>query len=64
MLYPEHEKLKAIKDKSQAIGEFIDWLESEKHVQLCTLDAEGDEYVPQFTPRVTLLAQFFGNAGN
>lgn len=24
--YPEHEKLRAIADKSQAIGEFLDWL--------------------------------------
>lgn len=24
--YPEHEKLKAISDKSQTIGEFLDWL--------------------------------------
>lgn len=26
--YPEHEKLKLISDKSQAIGEFLAWLES------------------------------------
>lgn len=25
--YPEHEKLRAIQDKSQAIGEFLDWLQ-------------------------------------
>ena len=25
-LYPEHVKLRAIADKSQAIGEFLDWL--------------------------------------
>ncbi len=24
--YPEHDKLSAISDKSQAIGEFLDWL--------------------------------------
>lgn len=24
--YPEHEKLSAVKDESQAIGEFLDWL--------------------------------------
>lgn len=29
--YPEHEKLQAVKDKSQAIGEFIEWLQSTKH---------------------------------
>lgn len=30
--YPEHEKLSAIKDKSQAIGEFIEWLQNDKGV--------------------------------
>lgn len=29
MDYPEHEKLTAVKDRSQAIGEFIDWYQSE-----------------------------------
>jgi hypothetical protein len=32
--YPEHEKLHAVKDKSQAIGEFIDWLREEHNVHL------------------------------
>lgn len=27
--YPEHEKLRAVKDKSQSIGEFIEWLPSQ-----------------------------------
>jgi len=26
---PEHEKLKKVSDKSQVIGEFIEWLETE-----------------------------------
>lgn len=26
--YPEHEKLKAIADKSQVVGEFVEWLGS------------------------------------
>ncbi len=34
MSYPEHEKLRAIKDKSQAIGDFLDWLGAEKGVEL------------------------------
>ena len=25
--YPEHDKLRAIADQTQAIGEFIEWLE-------------------------------------
>lgn len=28
--YPEHDKLIKIADKSQAIGEFMSWLEDEK----------------------------------
>ena len=31
-IYPEHEKLQAIKEKSQAIGEFIEWLHNNKKV--------------------------------
>jgi hypothetical protein len=41
--YPEHDKLHAIKDESQACGEFIDWLRSQgmhlcyphKHTKSC-----------------------------
>lgn len=29
MSYPEHEKLAAVKDRSQTIGEFLDWYQSE-----------------------------------
>ncbi len=40
--YPEHEKLAAVKDKSQAIGEFLD------HVpfQLCKWEPARSEWVP------------------
>ena len=31
--YPEHEKLQAVKDKSQAIGEFLEWLSSVKQIR-------------------------------
>ena len=31
----EHEKLEAVKDQSQAIGEFLEWLQYEKHIALC-----------------------------
>lgn len=33
--YPEHEKLDEIKDQSQAIGEFLEWLGREKSIELC-----------------------------
>ena len=32
--FPEHLKLDAVKDKSQAIGEFLEWLQA-NGVQLC-----------------------------
>ena len=32
--YPEHEKLKAISGKSQACGEFVDWLRDEAKIVL------------------------------
>jgi len=32
--YPEHEKLAVVKEKSQACGEFLDWLLGEKHYTL------------------------------
>ena len=32
--YPEHAKLKAVQDRSQAIGEFLDWLSVEKQTEL------------------------------
>ncbi len=28
MTYPEHDKLKAVRDQTQAAGEFLDWLRS------------------------------------
>lgn len=41
MNYPEHEKLHAIKDQSQSIGEFIEWL-GENGYSICERrDAES-----------------------
>lgn len=33
--YPEHEKLQAVKDESQAAGAFLWWLRDEKGLFLC-----------------------------
>jgi hypothetical protein len=38
----EHNKLHAIKDQSQAIGEFIDWLRDEKNVFLGRSHSHAD----------------------
>ena len=61
--YPEHDKLSAIKDKSQAIGEFLEWLDYEKNYRVCSLcessDGWREEYSPIFTSNEKLLAEFF-----
>lgn len=67
----EHEKLAAVKEKSQAIGEFIEWLRYEKGLRLAEythrtyFDHHGDERTLSeelFTVDVNmqeLLAEFF-----
>lgn len=40
MEYPEHEKLSKIRNESQSIGEFLEWL-STKGVILCMIGEEG-----------------------
>jgi hypothetical protein len=57
--YPEHERLKAIKDKSQAIGEFLEWLDSHPSITLCDIDSNHD-YFPTHVTNNTLLAEYFG----
>lgn len=39
--YPEHDKLRAIADKSQVCGEFIDWLH-ESGIQFAVYHAHSD----------------------
>lgn len=56
---PECGKILTVKEKSQIIGEFIDWLGEEKGIHLCkwvtehTLDYAGERIE-------NLLAEFFG----
>ncbi len=33
--YPEHDKLHKVVDESQAVGEFLEWLQGKKEVVLC-----------------------------
>ncbi len=57
---PECEKMLAIKDKSQAIGEFLDWLAESEHIHLCEWFGD-DDYLGYARERTeTLLAKFFG----
>lgn len=39
--YPMHDKLIAVKDQSQAIGEFLEWLTTEKSVCLADRTSVG-----------------------
>ena len=60
--YPEHEKLKKVQERSQSIGEFIDWLSEKK---LCVCEYIKDEIVneegwfPANKSTEKLLAEFF-----
>ena len=60
MIYPEHEKLQKIKDQSQAIGEFLEWLRYTKDYRICIYDPNDyDHYIPVFTSTNDLLAEYF-----
>lgn len=58
--YPEHDRLRAIADKSQAIYDFLTWAHEERGMVLC--ESAGHirgEYYPALTSRQKLLAEFF-----
>ena len=58
--YPEHEKLKAVKELSQTCGEFVDFLE-EKGIYLAEYDTKDERNrLYRWRGRMTkLLAEFF-----
>ncbi len=61
--YPEHEKLTAVKEKSQLLGEFLDWVEQKGYV-FCYYDSDGergifDRYRPIHKPIEKWLAEFY-----
>ena len=58
--YPEHDKLKLVADKSQAIGEFIEWLAEEgRGIYLAVPHPFGEGLVPANKSITRLLAEFF-----
>lgn len=61
MTYPEHEKMKLISDKSNAIGEFVDQFLPKKGIYLCESFEGGFDngYRVNRTPIIKLLAEFF-----
>jgi len=57
--FPEHDKLHRIKDKSQAVGEFIEWMRG-RGIEFCLYDEEEDELVPFQDSIEKILASYFG----
>jgi hypothetical protein len=65
--YPEHEKLKAIKDKSQAVGEFLEWLGAEgihlakyhEHSDDCRRGCCDEGLYPHHESIINILARHF-----
>jgi hypothetical protein len=55
--YPEHEKLSKVRDKSQAIGEFIDWLKSQG-VEL-SVWIDDEHQIPYLASTEKILANYF-----
>lgn len=41
--YPEHEKLEAVAETSQQIGEFLEWMNQDRGWSLCVWSEEFDE---------------------
>lgn len=60
---PECEKLSAVSKKSQEIGEFLDWLQHERHLVLAEWDKEEDykdnALFPVHISIDVLLAEYF-----
>ena len=57
--YPECEKMSAVRDQSQSIGKFLEWLQDKKDISLCEMiEGEGEigEYVPFHLNTEALLA--------
>lgn len=58
---PECDKMMAVKEKSQVIGEFLEWLTCERstQVELCVRNDLTDRIMPCYTSTEQLLAEFF-----
>jgi len=58
--YPEHTRLHAIKDDSQKIGAFLDWLEAqEEAIRLCRWNDQRAEYERIYEGVETILSRYF-----
>ena len=56
--HPEHDKLHAVVEKSQEIGEFLEWLQT--HYVIATYTQYDVELRPIRTSIQDLLAEYFG----
>lgn len=57
--YPEHERLHKVKDKSQIIGEFLDWLNESGYHIAEYIDPEDEHLTPVGYTINDLLARYF-----
>jgi len=58
-MYPEHEKLKNVKNESETIGQFLEWQKT-KNRDLCTFDSRFDEFTPTFHGSIEkILGEYF-----
>lgn len=60
-LYPEHEKMQQVLDKSQLIGDFLEWMRHEERIWFVR-DQDEPPYgrVPEWRTTEKLLADYFG----
>lgn len=55
----ECDKLADVKEKSQSIGEFVEWLTTERLVEFCVRNDRSDRLMPFHFTIEKLLAEFF-----
>lgn len=53
--YPEHDKLSRVGDRTQAVGDFLEWVASERGAQLCSFVDGADRFLPLTAGRDQLL---------
>lgn len=58
---PELDKMSAIHEKSNATGDFLDWLQNsrEPRIYLCELDQDAEQFYPPNLSIEKLLAEYY-----
>lgn len=57
--YPEHDKLSAIRDQSQSIGQFLDWLLNEQGRYIASYDRRDEVLEADYRSIEDWLARYF-----